>query len=298
MRPLTTLAKNLRRALGLYSAEPDVAALAYALVEPNSRTLAGLPDRGGRIVGMDSCKTVAENFELTDTADQIAILTATGLARATTANLLHHIYTPGGNVFGCANLGTQTIAPAIVAAGLDIGGDATDDEGYEIFTHFAGASGRPFVVGSDPAFYFQAKINIADISGTDTLLVGFRRAEVNNATLASYADYIGVGVNTSANPGALKLIGEVNAGAPTDFPVDTTQTLADATDLTVRVNVSAAGAVTFKILVGSAGQLAAPTVTAAATLDDGDPVIPFIHFLNSSDLAGAVVIKSWEAGYQ
>lgn len=294
---LAPFARALRRSLGIRTSENDIACLSYANVNPINGATGPVVDKGGRFHNAANGKTVSENFQALDTADQIAMLTATGLVRANTANLLHHLYTPGGNILGVANLGTQTTAPTIVAAGLDIGGVATDDIGHEIFSHFAGATGRPFVVGHDPAFYFKATLTIADISGTDTLLIGFRRAEVNNGTLASYADYIGVGVNTAANPGALKLISEVNGSAPSNYPVDTTQTLADATLLTVKVKVSAAGAVTFELATGS-NALAAPTVTEAATLDDGDPVIPFIHFLNSSDLAGSVVIGSWEAGYQ
>lgn len=248
---------------------------------------------------IDVQKAFSEDFNALDTTDQVAILTATGLVRATTANLLHHIYSPGGIVYGNCALGTQTLAPAIVATGLDIGGDQTNAEGYEIFTHFAGTTGRPFVIGNDPAFYFKVKLLIADISGTDTLLVGFRRAEVNNGTLASYADYIGVGLNTSANPGALKLIGEVNNSAPTSYPVDTTQTIADATALTIKVLISSAGVVTYQTDAATPGTLAAPTaIGTTPTMTNGTPMIPFVHFLNSSDLCDSVVIQSWEVGFQ
>lgn len=241
-------------------------------------------------------KVVAENFDAYASTAQVSILTATGLTRATTANLLHLLWSPGGNIFAYANLGTQTLAPVITADGLDISADQSDDEGIELFSNFAGASGRPFIVGLDPAFYFKATVNIADVSGTDTFLVGFRRAEVNNGTLANYSDYCGVGFNSSASPAAIKLIAEVNGSAPSNFPVDTTQTVADGIDLNVKVLVSAAGAVTFQLSTGSSS-LAAPTVTEAMTLDTGDPVIPFIHMLNTADIAGAVAIKNWEVGY-
>jgi hypothetical protein len=239
-----------------------------------------------------------EDFNAYDTTDQVAILTATGLVRATTANLLHHIYTPGGNILGNCALGTQTLAPTIVATGLDIGGDQTNAEGYEIFSHFAGATGRPFIVGLDPAFYIKVKVLIADISGTDTLLCGFRRAEVNNGTLASYVDYAGMGFNTSAATGAIKLISEITNAAPSSYPVDTTQTLADATAWTVKVMVSAVGVVTYQHDSAVPGTLAAPTaIGTSPTFVNGTPLIPFFHFLNSSDLCDSVVIQSFEVGY-
>jgi hypothetical protein len=239
-----------------------------------------------------------ENFLNYATTDTIAILTATGLVRATTANLLHQIYTPGGLVYGNCNLGTQTLPPTIVADGLDIGGDQTNAEGYEVFSHFAGATGRPFCVGKDPAFFFYAKIKIGDVSGTDTMLVGFRAAEVNNGTLANYSSYVGMGFNTSAAAAAIKLIGEVANAAPATYPVDTTQTIADATSWGIKVMVSATGVVTFTHDAAVPGTLAAPTaIGTSPTLTSGMLVVPFIHFLNSSDLVDSFVIQQWVTGY-
>ena len=275
--------------------EESVAVLSRGLLDTQNR-LALYPDQYGQLLDVNGkrygSRNLFEDFLNTDTADQISMLTSTNLVAAGTSLLVNHIYAPSGNKFAWAGIVGQTILPSIVATGLDIGGDQTDNDGAELWSHFSGADGRPFIVGSDPAFFFECKFIIGDVSGTDTLLCGFRRAEVNLATLASYADYAGVGFNTAADPAALKLISEINGSAPASYPVDTTQTLADATAITVRVNVSAAGVITYLI------NGAAPTVTAAATFDNGDPVIPFFHFLNSSDLANSVVIQSWKAGYQ
>lgn len=250
-----------------------------------------------RPIGVNMAFT--EDFLAYDTTDEIAILTATGLVRATTANLLHHLYTTGGNIFGCCNLGTQTLPPVVVAAGLDIGGDQTNAEGYELFTNFAGATGRPFVVGFDPPFFTKVKVKIGDISGTDTLICGFRQAEVNNGTLASYADYAGIGFNTSAATGAIKLIAEVNGSAPATYPVDTTNTLADATAITLKVMVGATGIVTYQHDAVTPGTLAAPTATGTSpTFDNGTMLVPFFHYLNSADLCDSVVIQLWEHGFQ
>lgn len=252
-----------------------------------SNTLYVRADGGGR--------AISEDFEHYATAAQIPILTATGLVRATTANLLALLTTPGGNVLGQVNLGTQTLPPVMAASGINIGMDQTSSEGCELFSNFAGATGKPFLVGIDPAFYFQAEFTITDVSGTDTLICGFRSAEVNNGTLANYDTYAGLGFNTAANPGAIKVITEIDGGGAT--VTDTTQTLADATRIKVKVLVSAAGVVTYQV-AQAGGTLAAPTVTAAATITDGKAILPFFHYLNASDLVDSLFIHSWEAGYQ
>lgn len=240
-----------------------------------------------------------ENFLNYATTDTIAVIGATGLVRATTANLLHQIYTPNGQVYGNANLGTQTLPPVIVADGLDIGGDQTSAHGYEVFSHFtSGVSGRPFCVGRDPAFFFYAKIKIGDVSGTDTMLIGFRTAEVNNGTLVNYANYIGMGFNTAADPAAIKLIGEINNSAPASYPVDTTQTIADGVSWQVKIMVDGSGNVTYTHDAAVPGTLAAPTaIGTTPTLTSGLLVIPFIYFLNSSDLVNSFVIQQWVCGY-
>jgi hypothetical protein len=194
-------------------------------------------------------------------------------------------------------LGTQTLAIGTAATGLDVSGDQTDNDGYEVFTHFAGATGRPFVVGYDPAFYFLIKFSVANVSGCDTLLAGFRRAEANNGTLGSYADYAGLGWTTSAAAAALKQHTRLSPSAAT--VTATNQTLADAVVYQVKVLVSATGAVTFQHDAVVPGVLATPANGVAFSFDDGDPVIPFFHFLQGSAAdTGAVIIQRWEAGYQ
>ncbi len=241
-------------------------------------------------------KALSEDFASLDTTDQVATLTATGLVRATTGDLLHHTYTPGGNIFGTVALGTQTIAIAVVAAGLDVSGDQTDNDGYEIFTNFAGATGRPFIIGNDPAFYMKVKFTVANVSGLDTLLCGFRRASVNLGTYTDYQDYAALGWNTSAADALIKTLTGLNG---TDVGTTTTNTIADTVALTIKVLVSAAGVVTYQHDAVLPGTLAAPTATTAFTFDNGDPVIPFFHFLQGTGAdAGAITIQSFEVGFQ
>jgi hypothetical protein len=180
----------------------------------------------------------------------------------------------------------QDIAPDMDAAGLDIGADQTDNDGAELVGGIGGASGLPFIIGTDPAFYFCTTVAIADVSGTDDFHTGFRRAEAGTATFDNYNDLATIGC-ISGNI----TIETINDNAATTT-TDTTDDWADAGIHKLCTYVSAAGAVTYTI------DGAAPTVTAAFTFDSGDPVIPFIHYLHATTSPGAITVSLWEVGYQ
>ena len=238
----------------------------------------------------------SEDFNALDTADQVSIILPSGAAAAGTTGTLNHLYSPSGKVYCIAGLGAgQTLFPAVVANGLDIGGDQADDEGWEIFSHFAGATGRPFIVGRDAAFQFTCKIEIGNADGLDHLMVGLRRAGPHLATFTDIQDYASFGVSTAADPMAIKLLTGLNG---TDTNTDTTQTATEATAIQFKILVSATGVVTFQHDIVTPGTLAAPTATVALTLDDGDPAIPFVRFLNVAAFATNVIIHKWDAGYQ
>ena len=239
---------------------------------------------------------VIEDFSALDTTDQVALVLPSGLAASGATGVMNHIYSPGGKVYCAASLGAgQTLFPAIVADGLDIGGDQTDDEGWEIWSHFAGASGKPFIIGKSPAFCFTGKLKIGNADGLDHLMVGFRRAGPHLATFTDILDYASFGLSTAADPAALKLLTGLNG---TDTETDTTDTFTEATAVQFKVLVSAAGVVTFQHDIATPGTLAAPTAIVALTLDNGDPVIPFVRFLNVAAFASSVVIQKWEANFQ
>jgi len=184
---------------------------------------------------------------------------------------------------------TETLFPITAAAtvGLNITGDLVSLDGLEIFGGLLGASGRPFVVGKDPAFYFCSTLTSNDVSGQTILRVGFRKVEAMNAIFANYDTYATIGPDAGTINISTELAG---AGITT---TSTTQTVTDS--LAAKkycVRVGATGAVTYTI------DDAAPTVTAALTLTDGISVIPFVHFVESADAATDEIDMSlWEVGY-
>jgi len=244
-------------------------------------------------------RAILEDFSGYAATDQVANVQPDGTIADGTATVLNHCYTPGGLVFAYAALGTQTITgPVITATGLNIGCDQTDDDGLEIYSHFLGASGvGPFVIGQSPAFYFKCKFNLALANGTDDLQVGFRRAGITVAAWDNYTDAAAMGIITVASPAAIQIQTIINNAGTVE--TDTTQTLASATDVEFAFYVSAAGVVTYQHDIAVSGTLAAPTVTAAYTFDDGDPVVPFFRYLQANAAqTGELNILKWEVGYQ
>lgn len=286
---LSQVANIVTKRLGTVPLSPPYATVALALVNPQTGAIGMTVDRAGNTVAASRAgnRVISENFTAYDTNDAVSVLQLTGAARATTTALVHRMTSPGGYLYSLANIGVQTTSPVMAAAGLDIRGVETNAIGTEIFTHLAGATGTPFIVGNDPGFFLRVSLTVEDISGAGVLLAGFRRAEVNNITYTSYADYGAIGV--IAGDGAINIAQEINAAGTA--PTDTTNTWADTATKVFEIRVDAAGKVTYLI------NGAAPTVTAAQTFDDGDPLVCFLHFIQASDIAGAVTLNSWECGY-
>lgn len=192
------------------------------------------------------------------------------------------------NVFRYHILGAgQTIiSPTKASGGIDIGLDQADNEGCEITQGITANDKHAFVIGTSAAFYAKAKFSIADVSGTDDCAFGFRKAEAFQANIDDYDEMAALNVIS----GNITVETILNNAATSS--TDTTDDWADGETHTLEVYVSAAGVVTFKI------DGAAPTTTATFTFDTSEVVVPFLYFLNASDLAGAVVLQEWEVGYQ
>lgn len=186
--------------------------------------------------------------------------------------------------------GQTIIKPVMTSSGLLISGDLTTTEGFEY--NFGAArdnSRHAFTIGTSAAFFFEATFTIADVSGGEPYMIGFRKTEANNATLASYTDYAMIGILAATSPTTSTILTELNAGGQT--ATNTTDIWADGGTHTLKILVSAAGVVTYTI------DGVAPTVTAAFTFDNGDVVAPFIRITHNAD-AGTVNLVDFACGFQ
>lgn len=187
--------------------------------------------------------------------------------------------------------GTQTILmPQIVANGLDIGMDQTENDGVELSLGITARSRCAFTAQTDACFV-ECTVQFADVSGVDPFYIGFRKAEAYNAAIGSYTDYFVVGVEGTSEPNKLQIQTNLNGGGAAT--TDTTDTLADTISVTLRVNVSAGGVAT--ALVDGASPTTEP---ATFTFDSGDVLVPFIFFLHGADVGGEIALSSFKCGLQ
>lgn len=199
------------------------------------------------------------------------------------------------SILYCTNIQEQLLlCPTNVATGLNIGGDQANGDGFEIrFQEPAQADARfLFVIDSEPVgFFIEATFTVADISGVAELLVGFVKNDAYQAVRTVYTDYALIGCIGAD----IKIATDLNDAGET--LTDTTENVADAGQVTLRVEVDSYGNVTYKCANSATAVLDTPTVTLDYTFDTGDTVVPVIRFLNDSDVAGTVVLNSLECGY-
>jgi hypothetical protein len=196
-------------------------------------------------------------------------------------NLLKHLF--GEYEYHVKGTGQTILAPVWGATGLNVSQDLTNNEGVEYTNGITALSRFSFTVGTDSVF-FKLKIKITDVSGSDQLIMGFRKQEAYQADWNDYDELVSIG-NVS---GDIKL-GTILNNAAT-VVTDTTDNWADGATKTLEVYVSKAGVVTYKI------DGAAPTVTAAFTFDNAEKIIPFFFLLHDTDVAESTLILEWQCG--
>lgn len=152
-----------------------------------------------------------------------------GAAAANTDTGVIVLKTQSGNCFEKTNIGTQTIfAPVQTANGLDLDGDNTNDEGFALTMGLARYYAKhAYVVGTDK-FYFETKTYITDVSETDTLVIGFRKAEAHQAAYDNYDEMCAANVNAG------NLIWETILNNGATVKVDTNVNVADTNYIKIR----------------------------------------------------------------
>lgn len=225
---------------------------------------------------------VLEEFE----TEPISAIKGTGAIPAETTGT-ECVMNFGENILESHVLGTQTLLiPRMAAGGLNIAGDQTNTDGWEICGGILANCKQAFVVGTSPPFFFEAEINIGTVAGTDDCAVGFRKAEAYQANIDDYDEM--AALNCIAADITIETI--LNNGGTASQ--DTGDDVADGVAVKLKVMVDSAGLVTFTI------NGAPPTTTATFTFDATEVVVPFIYALNNATLLGTLYVTSWECGIQ
>jgi len=217
----------------------------------------------------------------------------TGVAPTGVAGDINLIMTQGDNIMQEFVITAQAIlAPRMTATGLEIGGDQIATNGWEYnwgantpINRFA------FTAQTSAAFFIEATFNVATVANVEYLWLGFRRDAANNASFAAYTDgaMIGLYPTTAATVGIIAQ----SLNGPAWGYTNTTNAWANGTVHTVRVNVSAAGVVTYLI-----DGVAPAAIPAVQTFDAGDIIIPWIGIKQAAAAFTAVKLTQLAVGYQ
>ena len=230
-------------------------------------------------------KSYYEDFTKWGTTTAISIFTQAGLATAsTTAGTWNMITMGDGLKLAQTAIINSSAASTLTTSGLEVYAGGTNTYGLETIGGFMGATGRPFVIGTDPAFGFCAKLNHTTVADITSAYAGFRKVTPFNATLQSEVLYAAVGHKGATSYTTSSL-------ATSETETSGTDTLSDATTYEFCTLVSAAGVVTFTI------NGAAPTVTQAVTLTAGVQVIPFVRVIQAGSNTHSY-LKTWKVFYQ
>ena len=208
-----------------------------------------------------------------------------------------HQYDDGLNLF-VQNIGTQTTTgPIATSAGMDYSYGNTNNLGVQWSLaedkpkeyHTSGPQISRYTVGTD-AFFCEMRWSVADVDGADEMSFGFRKVEPFQANIDDYDEMACL----NSISGDIKSETILNNGTTTatDLTAPSSGDWADGATHTVKVKVSAAGAVTYE-LDGTA-----PTGAVAFSFDVGEIVTPFFFYLNDSNVAGAVVLQELKHGRQ
>ena len=188
-------------------------------------------------------------------------------------------------------VGAQTIiAPRMSSKGLEVALDQTINKGAEYnFGSDRDNARHVFTIGTSPAFFFEVKFNIEDISAADAFIIGFRINIANNLDRDSYNDFASIGMDIG---NSLTNVVTIDQASFSERVTDTTDAWGgDDTANRLRVSVNAGGVVTYTINGN------APTFTRSYTFASALIVIPFMRFEQGPDLS-LVRLQSMKVGFE
>lgn len=170
---------------------------------------------------------------------------------------------------------TGHLVPYASSNGLEIPLDADVVNGVTGVEICPGAAAA-FTVGTDPAFFVEAKIKIQDISNLDRMWLGFRKNEAYRADPNDYDELCAIHVGetgASVADGYFSMAKILN-NAATVFSASGETAWADTVEKTLRLEVDAAGRC--KMFVDGTQN------STSFTFDAGEVVIPFLQVDNAT----------------
>lgn len=194
----------------------------------------------------------------------------------------------------CTDITFTRTLDANTVEGWLIPNDKTDNEGFEMTMGILASADRigGFKIGTDPAFFAEIKFGIPDVSEYDVCAFGFRKAgayvDAINTPAALYAAYDDKAL-VSVEAADYHIVNSLNGS---DEQTDIAETNASDDDtVTIRIDVSAAGVVTYAV------NSTAYTPTTALTFDSTDIVIPTLIVTRGAILTDdPLVLKHWACG--
>ena len=206
---------------------------------------------------------------------------AAQLVDGTAGDTTLHSYADGLEMTLYPIVGQAIDKPAASTSGMDYAYDQTDNDGIELRMSDSTVRGREgvdrFTVGKQ-AFEAELTFSIGDVSGTDDCVFGFAKVEAHQAAVDDRDESAGLNVVA----GDIKIETILNGG--TTSTTDTTDNWADGETHALKVLVSKAGAVTYKI------DGAAPSTTATFSFDIGEVVTPSLYQIQASTLCDTLVL--------
>jgi len=176
------------------------------------------------------------------------------------------------NIVGNTNLG-----PSLDGSfGLNLAPDTTSTHGVEYNFGVTPQNPYQYLIGSTPGFFTKATFDVATVAGASVIL-GLRKVQANQASLASYTDFAAIGIVGSA--GHLQTETQIGSGGV--VTTDTTQLAVNATPFTVALLVDNQGNVSYQI------NSQPPVVFAAYQFQNNISVTPFIRIIQGTGTATA-----------
>jgi len=138
--------------------------------------------------------------------------------------------------------------------------------------------------GADKDVFVEVAMTCTTATSIEEFVVGFRSAATPIAEFDDYLDFAALRIDTSQNVQMESILN--NAGADT---TDTTVNLADATQITLRIEVTNAGNARFLV---NGTEYTHDT----AMVFDADTIIPFVHLITSTG-DPVCILNSFKCGY-